>query len=917
MRVSLILVLFTTSVLAQTGKIAGIVSDKGNSETLIGCTVGISGSTIGASTDIDGKYVISNLKAGTYKVIFRYLGYQTKEITDIVVAEGKVTNLNVLLEPSKTQQLSEVVVTATFRQANISALYAQQKNSAVISDGISAEVIKRSPDKNTGEVLKRVSGTTIQDNKFVIVRGLSDRYNSALIDGSPLPSTEPNRKAFSFDIVPSNLIDNVIISKTATPDLPADFAGGIVQVSTKDVPDQDFLSIGLGYGYNSYSTFKDFYSGDRKFADFLTFGNSSRKLSNSFPSSEDIIGKKISANQNIAAINLLNNKYDVFNRLALPSQNYQVTLGKVTEIGKEKNRFGTTLSLSYRTSENVTPDIKRQFFAYNYLDQQYLFSSNLGLLANFAYTYKKSKITFKNLYNRILDDRFTTRIGSNSQSSSSDNRFYAFDLLQKSILKSTIEGDHSIGEKKAKIKWNLSFSNILNDQPDQRKVNYKQNNPGDPFLASNTNTGLDNSRLFSSLSENIIWVGINYEKPVNFLDSKLKVGISSNYRTRDFNVRFIGLNLDNNYPNANSVRTRSLQTLFGSDLINNGAYSLDEIPNGNDRYKANSTTNSVFGMLDSKFTDKFRAVYGIRLEKFDLGLTTSVSNAKVASLNDLDILPSANLTYALTPKANLRLSYYRTLARPEFRELAPFSYYDYEEVLNVQGFAGLKRAFINNADLRYELYPSAGQIFSVSVFYKNFTNAIESSVYDANSTPVKTYFNSNQANVYGVELEARRTLEFINDKELFKNTTVYVNLSYSKSDVKEKNLAGNFTRTRPLTGQSPYIINAGFQESLFNDKISLNILYNRIGARLYSVGGGKIGDIYENERGSLDAQFGIKAFKSKGEFKLNAGNILNEYNNFYVVPISSGEHNLGNSTGTFKKYRTGANYSLSFTYNFK
>ncbi|MDA9555177.1 TonB-dependent receptor [Pelobium sp.] len=906
----------TSSVFAQTGKIAGVVSDKSNNETLIGCSVGISGSTVGASTDIDGKYVISNLKPGSYKVIFRYIGYQTKEIVDIVVAAGKVTNLNVLLEPSKTQQLAEVTVTSTYRQANTSALYAQQKNSAVISDGISSEVIAKSPDKNTGEVLKRVSGTTIQDNKFVIVRGLSDRYNSALIDGSPLPSTEPNRKAFSFDIVPSNLIDNVVISKTATPDLPADFAGGTVQVSTKDVPDQDFLSFGLGFGYNSFSTFKDFYSGDREFADYLTFGSSSRKLPVNFPSTESIFGR-LSSSQNIAAINSLNNSYTVLNKSAMPTQNYQITLGRVREIGKQKNRFGTTLSVSYRTSENIIPDIQRQFFAYNYLDQQYLFNSNLGVLANFAYTYKRSKITFKNLYNRILDDRYSFRTGSNSQSSSSDNRFYAFDLLQKSILKSTIEGDHNVGEKKARIKWNLSFSNILNDQPDQRKVNYKQNNPGDLYIASNTNTGLDNSRLFSSLNENIVWAGINYERPIKFLDSKMKFGLSSNYRTRDFNVRFIGLNLDNNYPNSNDIRTRPLQSLFGKDLINDGAYILDELPNGNDRYNANSSTNSVFGMLDSKFTEKFRAVYGVRVEQFNLGLTTAVSTGKVASLNNLDILPSANLSYALTPKANLRLSYYRTLARPEFRELAPFSYYDYEEVLNVQGYAGLVRSFINNADLRFEIYPSAGQIFSISAFYKNFTNAIESSVYDANSTPVKTFFNSDKANVYGLELEARKTLEFLGDNDFLKNTTVYANVSYSKSEVKEKNLAGNFTRSRPLTGQSPYIINAGLQESLFNNKISLNILYNKIATRLYSVGGGKIGDIYENSRGSLDAQFGIKAFKSKGEFKFNAGNILNEYNNFYVVPISSSEHNLSNSTGTFKKYRTGANYSLSFSYNFK
>lgn len=917
-RISYVLILLTSSVLAQTGKIAGTVSDKSNSETLIGCTVGISGTTIGATTDINGKYVIGDLKPGKYKVTFRYIGYQTKEITDIEVTDGQVTNLNVVLEPSTSQQLSEVVVTATYRQANISALYAQQKNSAVISDGISAEVIKKSPDKNTSEVLKRVSGTTIQDNKFVIIRGLGDRYNSALLDGSPLPSTEPNRKAFSFDIVPSNLIDNVIISKTATPDLPADFAGGTVQILTKDVPDQNFLSLGLGYGYNSQSTFKDFYFGQRNIGDYFTFGNKGRALPVNFPSSDAIIGRQLTNQQSIHAINSLNNAYFVQNRIGLPSQNYQLTIGRVNEIGKENNRLGSTFALTYNNSETITPDIKRQFFAYNFRDQQYKFNANIGALANFAYTYKKSKITFKNIYNRILDDTYTTRTGSNTQSSSSDNRFYAFDLTQKSIFKSTVEGEHKVGEKSAIIDWNVSFSNILNDQPDQRKVNYKQNSVGDPYLASNTNTGLDNSRLFSHLTEDVFWGGLSYAKPIKFLDnSKLKFGLSSNYRNRDFNVRFIGLNFDTGYPNANIERQRPLQTLFGRDLINNGAYALDELPNGNDRYNAYSLTNALYGMLDSRLGDKWRIVYGLRAEKFDLGLTTSTSTNKIAHLNDLDILPSVNLTYSLTPKANLRASYYRTLARPEFRELAPFSYYDYEEVLNVQGNNALKRSLIDNADLRYELYPQAGQVFSISIFYKNFQNAIESQVYDANSTPIKTYFNSDQASVYGVELEARKTLDFIHDSEWLKNSTLYVNLSFSKSEIKEKNISGTNIRTRSLTGQSPYIINAGLQENFLKSKLSFNILYNRIGTRLYSVGGGKIGDIYENSRGSLDAQLGLKAFKGKGEFKLNAGNILNEYSNFYIVPISSSNHQLTDATGTFKKFKTGTNCSLSFSYNFK
>ena len=236
------LILISSTVFSQqTGKITGKVTDTKTGESLIGLTVKITGSTSGASTDVEGRYTLGNLNPGKYSLTFSYIGYQSKNITEIEVLAGKTTNLDVTVGEASSQALQEVVVTATIKQETVNALYAQQKNSVRVSDGISSESIRRSPDRNTGEVLKRVSGTTIQDNKFVIVRGLSDRYNSASLDNGVLPSTEPNRKAFSFDIVPANLIDNIVISKTATPDLAGDFAGGSIQIVTKDIPDDNFM----------------------------------------------------------------------------------------------------------------------------------------------------------------------------------------------------------------------------------------------------------------------------------------------------------------------------------------------------------------------------------------------------------------------------------------------------------------------------------------------------------------------------------------------------------------------------------------------------------------------------------------------------------------------------------------------------
>jgi TonB-dependent receptor len=918
---SLILIISAQSFAQNTGKISGKIIDQKTSEPLIGASALIEGTGTGAAANVEGSYIINNLQPGKYTLIVRYVGYQVKSIADVEVKAGVVTTMDVALSEAVSQTLNEVVVRSSFRQESVNALYAIQKNSIAISDGISSELIKKSPDRSTSDVLKRVSGATIQDNKFVIIRGLSDRYNNASLDGSPLPSTEPNRKAFSFDIVPANLIDNIIISKTASPDMPGDFAGGYVQILTKDIPDQNFVNFGVGFGYNTQSTFKDFKSGYRNPTDYFGFDNGGRQLGSTFPTTRRIINNQLSSTQNITAINSLNNDFTVYNSKALPSQSYQFTLGNVQEIGKNKNRFGTTVALTYRNTQTIYPDLIQKFDNYDYHNQVNKFSTNIGGLANFAYSFGKSKITFKNLYNRIFDDQFTYRTGSNTSTSSSDNRFYAYDLLIKSLLKSTIEGEHQLGAKTSKLKWNLGFSNITNDQPDQKKVNYKQNNPGDPYYATVTGLGKENARVFSKLNENIYSGRVDYNLPVKlFKQSNLKIGVNSQYRDRDFTARFLGLVLNQNNPNydINAILQRPIETLFARNVINAGLYNLNELSNPTDRYRANSFTNSGYFMLDSKLSEKVRVVYGLRVEKFDLKLSTDETNVTQPRvvLNNTDFLPSLNFTYSVTPKANFRASYFRSLARPEFRELAPFAFYDYEILATVQGNPNLKRTIIDNADIRYEFYPSAGQIFSISAFYKKFQNAIEPIVEDQNSSTTISYFNSKSAYVYGLEMEIRKTLDFINGGTFFKATTAYANVSITKSRITNPNDGAKRLETsRPLVGQSPYVINAGLQHSELDNKLSINILYNRLGKRIFYAGGERFSSIYELSRNVVDAQIGYKVFKNKGEFKISASDIFNEKYSF--VYELDGKPFVQSGTGNiFRGYRPGSTYSISFNYTF-
>ncbi|PJJ79795.1 TonB-dependent receptor [Mucilaginibacter auburnensis] len=906
----------------EAGKISGKITDQKTGETLIGATVSIDGTSKGAAADVDGKYILSGLTPGRYTLTVKYIGYQSKSISDVEVKAGQVTNLDVIMSEAATQALNEVVVKATFRQASVASLYAQQKNAVSISDGVSSEAIRRSPDRNTADVLKRVSGATVQDNKFVVVRGLSDRYNTATLDGAWLPSTEPNRKAFSFDIVPSNLVEALTITKTASPDMPGDFAGGLINIATKDIPDQNFLSFSIGGGYNTASTFKNFKSGPRNVTDYFGFDNGDKKLASGIPSSAQIANGLSPEQNRVALLRFLPKRnFTIYNGTALPTQNYQFTIGKVKDFANSGNRLGAIFALTYRNSQNIQNEVLRDDYNNHYRDNVYKFSTNVGALFNLGYSFGKSKITFKNVYNRIYDDQFLQRAGTNDNATA-DIRYFAFDLLQKALFKSTLEGNHPVSEKGAKINWNVSYNNVLNDQPNQRKISYNGPFHGNgPFYANVTTLGKDNTTLFSRLNENDFSGALNFTLPVKMFkqNASFKTGLTSLYRNRTFNARFLGAVLNTSNPNIepNDVRQLPLDQLFSPDLINKGAYRLDEIASSIDSYTANSTTNAGYAMLDNKIGKNLRLVWGARVEQFNLNLATKDNDpAGKAKQNYVDVLPSANLTYSLTEKTNIRASYSRTLARPEFRELARSQYYDYEILATIVGDPNLKRSSIDNIDLRLEFYPSAGQVLSVSGFYKKFKNAIETYNDDAaSSTRQIRYFNSSKADVYGIEMEVRKSLDFIIENDFFKNTTAYTNVAIIKSNAVNPNVGLTFKeKERPLVGQAPYVINAGLQHTFLDNKFTFNALFNRVGRRLSVAAGAQYEGIWEAPRNVLDMQLGIKVFKNKGELKLNAGDILNQNATFYYDINKNKKYDPQNGDFTQSSYKPGSNYSFTFSY---
>ncbi|MDP3467418.1 MAG: TonB-dependent receptor [Daejeonella sp.] len=915
--ISLLLILGTLAGFSQqTGRISGRVTDSKSGETLIGLTVKITGATFGASTDIEGRYSLGNLNPGKYSLGFSYIGYQAKNITDIEVLAGKTTTLDVIMEEASSLALEEVVITATVRQESISALYAQQKNSISISSGITSELIRRTPDRSTSEVLKRVSGASIQENKFVIIRGLADRYNSSILNNAVLPSSEPDRKAFSFDIIPANLIDRIVVNKTASADLPGDFAGGVIQVITRDVPEENFLNASVSFGYNNQSTFKDFTSNARNKYDFLGFDDGSRKLPAGFPGSFQAYNPLSNADKAKYSAQV-KNSYPEVSQMAIPTQNHQLTWGRRKEL-KNGASFGNVVSLSYRNSQSIAFAERKDYeFSgtpfYEYSEDISKYSSNLGALANFAYIKGGNKIAFKNMYNRTFEDNYTARIGFTTDNIQ-DVRLNNSDLTTKSLLNSQLEGDHQLGKKQVKLTWNLNYARVERDQPDQRSVDYRRSlGSQEPFRLIDRNT----RRLFSDLEEDTYGVQAAVSIPVKFFEqqSTFKIGALKQFKQRIFNARIFNYIFVGPSVFERSYTSLPKDEIFAPVNINENGFVLSEFTNNTDSYDANSDLNAGFLLMDNKFGERFRISYGARLEQFaqTLNAIDFSGQAIAAKQSNFDVLPSANLTYTLNAKSNIRLSGSQTVSRPEFRELALFNYYDFISQTSVTGNPNLKRAKIFNGDIRYELYPSAGETFTVSAFYKNFDDPIEQRV-NSNSTPVVrgiNYLNADQATSLGIELDVRKKLSFLGDKVWLDNLTIFANASYIDSKVQGVGI------DRPLQGQSPYLINGGLQYFSPKTELTFTSVYNRIGQRIFLVGYQGYPDIYENARDVLDFQVSKRVLKSQAEIKLNVGDILNQSTVFY-------QNNTGDSKMAYdgagidrliNSYKLGSNVSLSFSYN--
>ncbi|MBC7587107.1 MAG: TonB-dependent receptor [Chitinophagaceae bacterium] len=926
----------------QRGKISGKVTNNKN-EALVGVSIKIGGASKGiVTTNVEGRYSITVEVGKKYELIFSYIGYAEKTVEGISIGKANQEEIvDVLLEETKKTS-SEVTVKSSARTGaraeTINASIAYQKNTSNVAQVISAEAIRRSPDKNTGEVLKRVPGTSVQDGKYLVVRGLADRYNQAMLNGVLLSSTEPDRKTFSFDIFPASTIDNIIINKAFVPELPGEWAGGLVQVNTKDVPSSDFLNVQVGTGFNSQTIGNDFYKYKGSSTDFLGFDNGQRSLPSNLPLKSDF--NNLTTAQKISFGKEFKNQWSTYknqsNYLPVANKTIQIAGGFSSKIGKN-NKLGGILAINYNRSIKRTEFENRIFSIQNniaslnfdYFNNKYSQDVLMGALANVTLQLGNNhKISVKNIFNVNTTNYTTLRTGKDWESNPfvGDNiRASELAFKANTFFNTQISGDHNFPQYKAKFHWYGSF-NILDQYiPDQRRIQYNQDDPNIPnspysLLIASSLSQKSGSRYFGFLNDYIYTAGGDITKTItlNGMAQSVKAGYFFQVKDRLFNSRPFSINL----PSDNkALRYLNEEIVFNPENFGTGfdnKFGFSELSNSSYRYMANSIHNAGFLQFDNQLAQqKLRIVWGLRIENFDQIVgSTKKSDPRFVNNVVTDFLPGVNLTYKMDNKTNIRLSGSQTVIRPEFRELSSFAFYDFDLGATVTGSPILERTKITNADLRYELYPKAGEIFTVGIFYKSFQKPIELffNQTGAGSSSTFNYINAEKAHSYGAELEFRKKLGFNN---ALKNFTVQGNLSYIYNRVPGLN--------RPMQGQSPYIINVGLQYDVEKLGLTTTLLFNQIGRRIYYVGSTSSNGtpntdsyppVWEAPRALLDLQVAKKILKNKGELRLNVADLLNQVAMYYHDLNDNGKYDDKTDALAIKR-KYGTNVSISFAYTIK
>ncbi|HEY4650148.1 MAG TPA: TonB-dependent receptor [Pontibacter sp.] len=910
---------------AQHGTLTGRVTDKATGEGVIGAIVFVKGTSKGTSTDYEGNYSLA-LEPGTHTITISFLSYKPSENTGITIKPGQKSTLNVALEDNSTQ-LNVVEVVAT-RQTNTEmALIQDLKQSEIVVSGVSGEQIAKSLDRDAAAVVRRIPGVTVMNDKYVMIRGLSERYNTVLLNDALAPSTETDSRAFSFDILPTSMLDRILVYKSGAPELPGEFGGGVIKVYTKNQANENTTSFGITGGYRNGTTFSSICTQNASSSDFLGFDNGKRALPASLPTHlSNATGEQLAT-----AAKQLGNDWEIGNKNASPDLRLSFGLTRRFFIGNTEANNLTALSYSntyqqteanrYRYYYNVLEQ-KTNELEYAYKDVESSQNVRVGVISNWAFRLKNNtKIEFRNLFNQLGKSEVIARTGFEN-GKDEDVRNFAQRYESRTVYSGQLQGTHDTDH--TTYTWTAGYNYTNRNEPSYKRIrSQRAKNTGNEFkwVIPRAATTFDAGRFDSEMFENTVLAAGQAERRFAGKDTtsesqpKLRAGFYAENKNRSFDARWMSYVRANASLFNDDLLTLPLEQLFRPENMGSDGFSLAEGTNPTDQYDAGNLLLAGYAGGNLPVSSKLNLSGGVRVEYNRQRISTALyGSGKIEVSNPItNVLPSLNAVYHLTDRSLLRSGYSVSVNRPEFRELAPFTYYDFQLNAEIQGNKDLTTATIHNADLRYEFYPNPTELLSVGVFYKYFRNPIEIYSQGTSGNPIYQPKNASSAQSYGIEAEIRKSFLNLSDYNFIQNLSLVVNASLIASEVDLGAESEGQERNRAMYGQSPYIVNAGLYYQDDARDLQVNLLYNVIGKRIFTVGDDMTPTVYEMPRNVLDLSV-TKGIGKHLELKAGIQDILNQKIN--LMQDSNRDAKINSQDDNFTNYKRGSYTTLGINYKF-
>ena len=929
------------TVFGQSGTIAGTVIDGDFGDTLIGANVVINDGTLrGTTTDLNGYFEISDLETGGYDVKISYVGFNTVLVKDIEVSVDETTLIEVTLEP-QSFDLGEVVVEARMILNNESTLLRERQKASGVSDAISAESISRSGSSNAADAMEKVTGATVVDGKYVYVRGLGERYSSTLLNGVELPSSDPDKKAVHFDLFPAGMLDNIVTLKTFTPDKPGNFSGGLVDIATKTYPEALSVKMSVSSTVNSNTHFgSDFLTAPGTDIGFLAESNASMTLPSVLETDELQIPSSVRARRDSDLAALLDQASNAFSShmvgitsSATANTKKSITIGNQADLLNRPLGFVISLTQSHSSSGYGGGEIGRYSYTGTILTPDVLFDDmkgseevSVGGMANFNYRLSPNhELGLNGMYTRTTESEARFQKGVWPKELGDEEGLFfvnnALQLTERKLNTVQFRGKHFIAPLgNTSIEWSTAFSQTRQDEPDTRFFAYTEREleDGDLSYSASSSGFSDPSRYFRSLTEDAQNFQIDLTTPFKSWSGRganLKVGFAHNSANRDFSERIFIYKPNIRYDGNPDI-------FFGPESLgiidfdeDRGRYTFgNTIREGSktrNNYKGDRTIVGGYAMTEIPVTNWLKIVAGARFESTDISVESADTSIEAGTLDNTDILPSVNLTFPISNKMNVRTAFTKTLARPTFREIAPFSSFDFILGNFRIGNPELSRTRITNYDLRWEWFRKPGEIIAFSLFYKDMQDAIEQVIIGGTNGQLQ-FQNVDQARIRGIEMEFRSGLSAIplpgfDQMGLGLNTSIVdseVDIALSELFVRQA-IDPDASSTRELQGQSPIIVNADLTYDNPDKSTVAALYFNVFGRRLSNVSLGGTPDVYERPSPRLDFTL-TKGLIRDWKVKLSMKNLLDSA--FEQTYRFQGED------FTYFRYRKGRSYSIGFTY---